>query len=120
MPSDGESHPQVSANDGNDNEHVGGAGDTSSATAGAVHLGATNGLTSNNGAASVRRRRTHKQFVPDVLKSSGAAHAGGMGSGPASFDAADADATFSGAGDYGATRDQLLIDDSSSNNDSNT
>ncbi len=121
LPSDGESHPPPSRPDGDDEVPTG--GDSATGAGGAVHLGATNGLTSssNGSGAHARRRRKHKQFVPDVLKSGGGGGSGiSGGSGPASFNVAEVDATFSGAGDvdrqfsdYGATRGKLLMEDPS-------
>ena len=73
--------------------HHRGGGSPSSGDDHLVHLGATNGLTarsglgstSSNGNGGPRRRKPHKQFIPDVLKGDGHGGSGMMtGSGPGS------------------------------------
>ena len=103
--------------------HHRGGGSPSSGDDHLVHLGATNGLTarsgglgstsSNGNGGPPRRRRPHKQFIPDVLKGDGHGGSGmmagsGPGSGvgfgqggPASFEDASgvAQGAFAGGGD---------------------
>ena len=98
-----------------------------------VHLGATNGLTARNGGlgstsssgnGGPRRRKPHKQFIPDVLKGDG--HGGGSGmvagsgpgsgvgfgqSGPASFEDASGSGAAQGAFEGGGGGGDVVIEE---------